>query len=282
MLNKSKNQLLIGILSICVLGLVYFNITSKPSLEQSLQVVLNHQTNWRQQAYDTGKMTPPLYIGLFKSRPTGATATIVWHDRQKKEKNHILITRQMRKDTDGILKEFFENPAGFYNGSYDETHIPHTVTETTERKIERLGGDAYKNRRHFYAQALSEHKETAKKTHYTLDSDLLSTALREILEETGVDLLPLLADPNTKVIDLEPFDTQIAYVRNVLIHITSDERPVTKLEGDEVLWAGWASINDFSDDGLRVSIDGKQYHFKPSQWLKDRFMKVIQSLKQEQ
>jgi hypothetical protein len=67
----------------------------------------------------------------------------------------------------------------------------------------------------------------------------------------------------------------------VLIHITSDERPATKLESDEVLWAGWASIDDFSHDGLSVIIDGKQYHFKPSQWLKDRFMKVICSLKQE-
>jgi hypothetical protein len=163
MLRNSKNQLLIALLSIFMLGFLYFNITSKPSLEQALQVVLNHQTNWRQQVYDTGKTTPPLYIGLFKARPTGATATIVWHDSQKKAKPHILITRQMRKDTDGTMKEFFENPAGFYNGSYDEEHIPHRVTESTERKIEVQGGDVYKNRRRLYEQALLDDQKNQKK-----------------------------------------------------------------------------------------------------------------------
>lgn len=276
---KIKKQTLVSLLIVCIVGSFYTGKSNKPSLEQSLQVILSHQKNWRQQVYDTGKMTPPLYIGLFKSRPTGATATVVWHDIHNKDEPHVLITRQMRKDTDGILKEFFENPGGFYNGAYDETHVRHAVTENIERSIEFQGDGAYKNRGKFYEKALQSHiSSTADQ--YILDSDLLSTAFRETKEETGVDLLPFLDDKNTKIIDLEPLDTQVAYVRNVLIHITSDKRPLTKIDENEVRWAGWVSINDFSDKGLTVSIDNKQYSFKPSPWLKERFMKIIHSVKQ--
>ena len=277
---KIKKQLLICALILAIVGSFYIGKSIQPTLEKSLQVILSHQKNWRQQVYATGEMTPPLYIGLFKSRPTGATATIVCHDLHNKEEPYVLITRQMRKDTDSVLKEFFENPAGFYNGAYDEKRVPHAVTEDMERFIENQGDDAYQNRGKLYEKALQSYDPSAAHQ-YTLDSDLLSTALRETREETGVDLLPFLDDKNTKIIDLEPLDTQVAYVRNVLIHITSDQRPLTKIDGAEVIWAGWVHINDFSDKGLTVSIDSKQYHFKPSPWLKERFTKVIQSLQQD-
>ena len=250
-------------------------------LQNALKVVMKHKKSWRQECLQTGPETPPLYIGLFSSRPTGACAIVAWHSPTGAEETHVLVTRQMRM-VNGEKKEVFEPPAGFYNGPYDETHFPHDLVERAERHLDMT--KQYANRAAVYRDLKdADEKNNVTPPAYIKDNSLLETAFREIREESGVDLTQY--NDNLTITDLPPLDTQVAYVRVPFIHLTSDTRPETNtLPTEEVIWAGWVRLSAFSEDQgwLCTKIGEKTYRLKPSDWVNDRFKQAIETLRSKQ
>lgn len=223
---------------------------------------------WKLKYFSSGQYSQGgrdgLWVTRFKPRYTGIRAFVVFHEK-KTGQSFLLLTLQERV----INKQktiVCEPPMGFYNGTYASS-IPHAVTESAEREIEKqikLGNTP--NQKKIYSEMSMQYKkESSDSKSYQVDANLQETALREIEEEAGLNLKQLQSSGfSLHQIVMAEDETPDFYASIRRLDITGDALPtLKKRNNDEVMHNEWIPLSNIDLQTGMVKTSKGTYPLKP-------------------
>lgn len=220
--------------------------------EHAINVIQNQDNlTWRLKYVSSGKYSSDggrdgLWVTRFKPRFTGTMVFVVFKDKTSGQ-SYLLLTTQERVVNQQKIK-VCEPPIGFFNGEYVSS-VPHVVSEMAERSIEKSHGMGLKpvSQKEIYNQLMQQYNAgLIPKDDYNVDKNLQETAIREVREEAGLNVLEL-QDKGFTVSQkiLGEIDNPNVYSSVRQIEIVGDVLPqLKKINNDEVSHNEWVLISD--------------------------------------
>lgn len=256
------NRKLLQIILFTVIGMILgtaIGLLWNASLTNNLSQQVDHRGNFFPKYYELNIPGGGLWCSPIKTRLSGASVFVV-HKSAKDKITRLLMTVETRYEN-GKPMYFAGAPIGFYDPEYGDRIVKPHVLIMAERLL-------YES--HLKKQPISvteaykkAHKKVAnneKYIEYSPDEDLLDTAYRETIEETGLDLKKYDTEKrlkNWKLINIS--ENKSAITAFYYGEITTDDPPVLKPQEADIKKAEWVPLTDISLKDNTAKIQGQLY-----------------------
>ena len=242
------------------------------SLEQAVNIIQNQPClTWRPKYFSSGNSNgnsrDGFWVTRFKPIHMGAIAYVIFYEKSSNQ-SYLLMTLQNRIiNKKSVL--VCEPPGGFYNREYS-SNIPHSISEASEKEIEK---QIKLNKKNVNCQVIYNYftkrynQGYLSKEAYQVDDNLWATAYREISEETGLNIKIIKKNDLFAVSEfiIGEIDQPEIYISIRQINISGEHLiALPKKNNDEIMHNEWIKIQNIDLEKNSVKTSKGIYLLNPN------------------